>query len=249
MGAVTVKPILLSSCTAFALAAASINVQAGDVKNSSGGFLDFNFYPYLSDVDNDNVFTLNIAAGLPHRFSYFSLLNIGNQADTTEFNDTVSYYTEQNVRWKVTDTAPIDLTVQYNMRSGEDNDRLRFGFRWRLNDTSYLSDFFKSIHLGYSINFHLIQIDDADADIWQMEHVFGMTFPYLTDRLYLAGFIDHTFNEDLPDNLPSDPMVGEVQLGLRLVENLYAVTEYRLNEYRRSDVNNLAVGFEYKIKW
>jgi hypothetical protein len=38
-------------------------------------------------------------------------------------------------------------------------------------------------------------------------------------------------------------------LGYRLVENLYAVAEYRINEYRRSDVNNLALGVEDKIKW
>ena len=149
----------------------------------------------------------------------------------------------------MTDTAPIDLTVQGNMRSGEDNDRLRLGFRWRLNDTAFLSPFFKAINLSYSINFHAVQIDDVEADVWQMEHVFAMAFPYLTDRLYLAGFIDHTFNEDLPDEVPSDPAVAEVQLGLRLVENFYAIAEWRLNQYRRSDVNNLALGVEYKIKW
>ena len=231
------------------LVMATAGVQAGEVKNSGGGFLDFNFYPYLSDVDNDNVFTLNIAASLPNRFSYFSLLNIGNQAQESEFNDTVSYYTEQNVRWQVTDTAPVDLTAQYNMRSGEDNDRLRLGFRWRLDDATFLKSAFDAIHLSYSINFHMLQIDDADEDIWQMEHVFMLKFPFLTNRLYLAGFVDHTFNEELPESIPDNPMVGEAQLGMRLVENLYLVTEYRLNQYRRSDVNNLSAGFEYKIKW
>jgi hypothetical protein len=79
-----------------------------------------------------------------------------------------------------------------------------------------------------------------------MEHSFNLKFPYLSDRLYfLGGGIDHTFNQDLPDN----PIVGEAQLGYRLVENLYAVAEYRINEYRRSDVNNLALGVEDKIKW
>ncbi|WP_373086931.1 hypothetical protein [Zhongshania sp.] len=236
----------LFALSLFFLATAA---SAGEVKNSSGGFLDFNFYPYMSDVDSDNVFTLNIAASLPNRFSYFSLTNIGNQPGDNELSDTASYYTEQNLRWRVTDTASIDLTVQANMRSGIDNDRLRLGFRWRLNDITFLASFFKAINLSYSINFHAVQIDDVEADVWQMEHVFAMKFPYLSDRLYLAGFIDHTFNEDLPDTVPSDPAVGEVQLGLRLVENLYAITEYRVNEYRRSDVNNLAVGLEYKMKW
>lgn len=56
-------------------------------------------------------------------------------------------------------------------------------------------------------------IDDADADVWQMEHVFLIKFPFITDRLYLSGFIDHTFNEDLPDGTPDDPMFAEAQLG------------------------------------
>jgi hypothetical protein len=38
-------------------------------------------------------------------------------------------------------------------------------------------------------------------------------------------------------------------LGYRIVENLYAVAKYRINEYRRSDVNNLALGVEHKIQW
>lgn len=244
------KTILRTGCLALGLSTLITgNVQAGEVKNSQGGFLDFNFYPYLSDVENDNVFTLNIGASLPNRFSYFSLLNIGNQAGRGEFEDTVSYYTEQNLRWKITDTSPLDLTAQYNMRSGNDNDRMRLGFRWRLNDTPVLSDVFKAMNLAYSINFHALQLDHVDESVWQMEHVFGMKFPYLTDRLYLAGFVDHTFNEKLPANMPSNPAVGEVQLGLRLVENFYVISEYRVNQYRRSDVNNLSAGVEYKIKW
>lgn len=226
-----------------------MNSFAGEQKNSDTGFLDFNFYPYLSDVDNDSVFTLNIFAKLPNRFSYFSLLNIANQAEQSEFKDTTSFYTEQNIRWQVTATAPIDLTVQYNMRTGEDNDRLRFGFRWRLDDSQWLKPFFDGIHLSYSINFHLLQVDDVDADVVQAEHVFLLKFPYLSDRLYLAGFIDHTFNEDLADSIPNNPMVGEAQLGWRMIENLYLISEYRLNQYRRSDVNNLGVGLQYKIKW
>lgn len=68
---------------------------AGESKNFDGGFLDFNFYPYMAGVDSDNVFTLNIAASLPNCFSYFSLTNIGNQPQDNEFSDT-TYCTEQN---------------------------------------------------------------------------------------------------------------------------------------------------------
>lgn len=220
-----------------------------DVKNSSGGFIDVNVYPYLSDVESDNTLTINIAAKLQHRFSYFSLTNLSNQDNADELEDTRGFYSEQNIRWQVSSTSPIDLTLQMNFRSGDDNDRHRLGFRWRLNNTSGLDTFFKRINLGWSVNFHVLQFDREDPNVWQMEHVFKLKFPYLSDRLYLAGFIDHTFNQDLPDDIPSSPMVGEAQLGFRVIENLYAVCEYRVNEYRRADVNNIAVGVEYKLVW
>lgn len=217
-----------------------------DVKNSRGGFLDFNLYPYMTDVDSDNVITVNIAAQLPERFSYFSLTNIGNVDGGSELKDTTTFYTEQNIRWQIRDQSPLDLTLQMNFRTGDDNDRHRLGVRWRLNDSQALSDFFERLNLRYSINLHALQFDSEDAYVWQMEHVFRVN---LSERLYLGGFIDHTFNQDLPDSLTRRPMVGEAQLGYRLVENLYAITEYRLNEYRRSDVNNLTVGVEYKVVW
>lgn len=136
-----------------------------------------------------------------------------------------------------------------NFRSGDDNDRHRLGFRWRINDTQLFKAAFKAINLNWSINFHLKQFDSVPEDVWQMEHVFRMTFPALTNRLYLAGFIDYTFNENLSGNMPNNPMVGEVQLGFRIIENLFFVAEYRVNEYRRADVNNMALGLEYLIKW
>ena len=239
--------------TSFIVFLLSLNIAADvtaqETKNSNDGFLDFNFYPYLNDVDNDSVVTINIAANLPRRLSYFSLTNFSNQDNRGELEDTTSFYTEQNLRWEIGDNSSIDLTAQYNLRSGIDNDRLRFGFRWRLNDYPVFSNFFNYLSLQWSINFHLLQLDHEDAQVWQMEHVFMLRLPKVSERLYLGGFIDHTFNEDLPADFPGSPVVGEVQLGYRLANNFYAVVEYRINEYRRSDTNNLAAGIEYKIKW
>lgn len=181
--------------------------------------------------------------------SYFSLTNISNQPERGELSDTLSYYSEQNLQYKLSDTLPIDLTIQYNLRNGEDNDRLRFGFRWRFNDTTVLKPAFEAINLAYSINFHVLQLDDVEENIWQMEHVFRLTFPYISERLYLAGFIDHTFNQKTGAGVPSNPAVAEAQLGFRLYENFYIVGEYRVNQFRRSDVNNVALGIEYKIRW
>jgi len=225
------------------------NTTLAQGKNSSGGFLDFNIYPHLTDVETDNIFTLNTLAKLPNRFSYFSLLNLSKQSDNSGLGDTVNYYTEQNLRWQISENSPFDLTMQLNFRSGEDNDRYRFGMRWRLNNTSYFSSFFKSINTSYSINFHVIQFDHEDADVWQMEHVLMMKFPYISNRLYLAAFADHTFNQDLADGMPSSPIVAEAQLGYRVADNFFLIAEYRLNQYRRSDVNNLAIGLQYKMIW
>jgi len=228
----------------------TVNFQiSAAVKNTSGGFLDINVYPYLSDVDNDNTITLNLAAKLNDRFSYFSLTNFGNEKGAGALSDINTFYTEQNVRWQVSEKSPIDLTLQMNFRSGDDNDRHRLGFRWRINDTALFNAAFKAINLSWSINFHVKQFDSAPEDIWQMEHVFRMTFPGIDNRLYLAGFIDHTFNQNVSGNVPKNPMVGEIQLGYRIIENLFFITEFRVNEYRRSDVNNIALGLEYLIKW
>ena len=224
--------------------------STADTKNAAGGgFLDFNIYPYLSDVDNDPVFTFNIAASLEHGFSYFSLNNFSNQIREGELGDTVGYYSEQNLRWRIGPDSAFDLTFQSNFRSGQDNDRHRLGIRWRLQDSTALKKWLDAVHLQYSINLHALQFDDEDAYVWQMEHVFRLTFPQWSNRLYLGGFIDHTFNEDLADSLPDNPIVGEIQLGYPLLENLYGVTEYRVNQYRRSDVNNLALGIEYLMRW
>ena len=56
----------------------NVSTWAEPLKAKSG-FLDFNLYPYLSDVDNDNTLTINALANLPGRFQYFSLTNFGNQ--------------------------------------------------------------------------------------------------------------------------------------------------------------------------
>jgi len=227
-----------------------INFQVNaTVKNTSGGFIDANVYPYLSDVNNDNTISINILAKLNNRFSYFSLVNLGNEENSDALSELNSFYTEQNLRWQISEGSPIDLTLQMNFRSGDDNDRHRVGFRWRVNDTQLFKSAFKAINLNWSINFHLKQFDSVSEDVWQMEHVFRMTFPALTNRLYLAGFIDHTFNENLSDNMPNNPMVAEIQIGFRVIENLFIVAEYRVNEYRRADVNNMALGLEYLIKW
>lgn len=116
-----------------------------------------------------------------------------------------------------------------NFRGGENNDRHRLGAHWRLNDTAWLKDLFHALNLSWSINLHALQIDNEDADVWQIENAYRLTFPAISNRLYLAGFIDHTFNQDFPDNTPISPAVWETQVSYEVLENFFAVAEYRVN--------------------
>jgi hypothetical protein len=227
----------------------AVGLSSAQDKPATSGFVDLNYYPILLDVDQDTFLTVNALVHFPARLQYFSFTNIAGNDSRNPFSSNNQYYTEQNLRWQIKPESPLDLTIQWNLRSGSKNDRLRLGFRWRLDDTPAFQDFFEAIHLAYSINFHALQFDHEDPSVWQMEHVFRMTFPYWTDRLYLAGFIDHTINGETPDRAPSAPIVLEAQAGYRLCSQLYAVAEYRINQYRRGDIDNLAIGLQYRLSW
>ena len=208
--------------------------------------IDVNLYPYLDRVGDDTDLTVTINAPLPGRFSYFSYLNFSGVIDkrAAEFDRS-----EQNLRWSLSDNLPIDLNLQAILVGGDGNDLLQLGVGWRVNDTRFLKPVFDRLNLRYRLTFQLKRFSSDDNKAWQMEHFFWMTFPGISDRLYLSGFLDQTFNLDLPDALPRNPIVTEVQLGLRLFDRFYAVTEYRINEFRISEDHNLAVGVEYKFRW
>lgn len=213
------------------------------------GFVDFNVYPYQTKVNHDSTFTINAFVNFSNRFSYFSLTNFSDSRDSGKLPRIDTFFSEQNIRWQISDTSPFQLTLQSNIRSGSHNDRHRLGVRWSLNKSALISPLLNTINLKYFINWHAIQFDHQENYIWQLEHAFSMSFPYISDRLYLSGFADHTFNENLPATIPNNPIVAEAQLGYKLFPNTFAVAEYRVNQYRRSNVNNIAVGFEYKKSW
>lgn len=226
-----------------------ISSWAGFEKGAlAGGFVDLNFYPVLFDTENDSYFTVNAFSTLGKRFSYFSLTNFG-KTGVGDWHRNNTYYSEQNLRFKLLPKSPFDLTAQFNIRNGSNNDRHRLGVRWRLHDSGFLREFFSSINLSYAVNLHFLQFDHEEAYVFQLEHAFFMKFPNVSDRLYLAGFMDHTFNQDLADSFPKRPIVAEVQGGVRLFDRYYAVAEYRINDYRRDEVDNLALGLQYKLTW
>jgi hypothetical protein len=225
------------------LFSSSSQVHAGNL--IQGGFVDFNVYPYQTKVNHDTTFTINAFLNLSNRFSYFSLTNFSNRSDSSKLSNLDTFFTEQNLRWQISYTSPFELTIQSNLK-GSKNNRHRLGVRWSLNKSVFIAPLLNSINLKYFLNWHAIQFVHQENNIWQLEHAFSITFPYISDRLYLRGFADHIFNENLPATIHNNPVVAEAQLGYKLLSNTFAVVEYRVNQYRRSNVNNIAVGLEYK---
>jgi len=206
----------------------------------------FNSYPVLGDVNSDSDFTVNTFAPLPKRFSYFSFFNFGGVLHT---GDARFQITEQNLRWQLAEGNPLDLVVQDTIRKGANNDTIHIGVRWRLNNTSWLNDFFSSVNLIYSIHVFPVRFDQRDVGGWQLSHAYTMTFPYISDRLYFSGFLDHNIRESTIPREKRDNIVSENQFGIRIFKKLYAVAEFRVNEYRRSNTTNFGLGLELKTAW
>lgn len=221
--------------------------------NTFAGFIDINAYPYLAKDKADSVFTINLLAILPRGFSYFGFVNFNSEGKKGAFQDTDGYYSEHTLNYTFWDKLPIDALIQYNARSGRNNDRFRVGVRLRVDSIPYLGDLLKKLHVSYGVNFHFYQLDHQnDRYVWQIEQFGRMDFPYLDNRLYISAFGDRTFNEGLAKPLGlrrTNPLVSEIQAGVRLYDQLYFIYEFRILEYRPDDVVNHAIGGEYVAKW
>ncbi len=235
--------IWLSCCVLVGFAQA---VSAAEEHAKPPIAVDLNVYPLLDQVSSDTDMTLVINAPLPGRLSYFSFANFRGITHSNAASFTRS---EQNLRWSVSESWPVDLNAQAIFADGSGNDLLQIGLGWRVSDTRGVDEFFDKINLLYRVTFHLKRFSAGDDDAWQMEHFFRMTFPAISRRLYLSGFLDQTFDLNLPSQFPNNPVTTEIQLGWRVLDRLYAVAEYRSNDFRFGDEKNFAVGVEYKFRW
>ena len=220
----------------------SFNISAQDIeKHKTTGFLDFNGY---YDTREFSVITINILAKLPNRFQYFSLTNYQSASHSSDLE---SFYSEHNLRWQIKKDCPLDLTYQFVMRQGTGNDDFRLGVRWRLSNTPKLAAVFKKLNMSYSINPMLIQfrVNTHTKYMTQTEHVYRIKL--YKDRVYLGGFADQNFV--YINNNISFKWVTEHQLGIRIIDQLYAVAEYRINEFLTSEYTGLGYGIEYKVKF
>ena len=208
--------------------------------------IDTNIYPYQSQVDNDTDLTFITNAHLPARFSYFSYVNFRGLTTGGSFE---FFRSEQTLRWSINDHLPLDLSFQGVLIDGRGNDFSQLGVSWRVHDSPGLSDFFDRINLIYRVTFQVKRFGSADDGAWQIEQYFKLRFPGISKRLYLSGFIDKNFDLEVGDSVPANPVVLEVQGGVRFWKDFYAVAEYRKNEFRVGNESNLSVGVEYKFAW
>lgn len=228
---------------AIVLVAAPACAQDG---SAPSWFIDFSLYPYQSRVKNDTDFTTTIRGNLPGRFSYFGYMNFTGLVTS---GSAAFARSEQNLRYAIGDTVPLDLNAQGVFARGDGNDFFQLGLGWRLHDTPGWTDFFDRINLTWRMTVQLKRFGHDDPDSWGMEHFFRMTFPNVSERLYFSGFVDQSFGEDLPDAMPSKPIIAELQLGVRFWNDFYAIGEYRINQKRVGDETNFAAGIEYKVRW
>lgn len=219
------------------------NVTGQNEKSKASGFADFNAY---RDTRSFSELTINALANITDRVQYFSLTNNSGVPNTSDLQ---SFFSEQNIRWKVAKNSPVDLTSQWTLRTGEGNDNWRLGIRVRLNNLTLLKSLFRKINLTYSLNFHLFQFDfDKPTGYFtQMEHVYKLLlFPQpLNRRVYISGFADQNFRSGSEEN--KTKWVTEHQLGIRIIDEFYVVAEYRINDFFLSGHYGLGYGLEYKI--
>lgn len=212
------------------------------------GLLDFNGYV---DTRDFSVLTINALANLPGRVQYFSLTNYFGASSGADLRDLESFYSEQNLRWAPYEKLPLDLTIQWVIRSPQTNDQLRGGVRWRVSHTSRLKSLFEAIHAFYSVNVHLLQVDFVTTTGWrgQIEHVYKIRlFPTLMDRrLYLSGFLDHNLALGAPTGTAPSRVVTEHQLGLRVVGGFHVVSEFRYNQFFATKRRGVGIGIQYVV--
>jgi len=210
------------------------------------GFIDANGY---YDTRDWSTFTLNYLAILNKRLVYFAFINYQQGSlDPTKIDDFDSYYSEHNLTYTPFMKIPIDINVQFVSIAGAGNDKIRFAPSWRVHNTPILDKLCKAVNLTYGINFHVIQLGydpPLDDFTWQMEHFYKFNIlPTLThNRLYLSGFADHTMGGPIAKGL-----VMEHQVGVRLVDQFYAVCEYRHFSYFPDKYKDgFGLGVEYLI--
>ena len=207
------------------------------------GFIDLNAYFY--DTREQSTLTINLLSSLPYRFQYFSFVNYDSAFASGDPEEIESFYSEQQLAWHLPNSLPLQLVANWSITNGPDNDAIRFGPAWIVSSTRFFDQFFKMVNVFYMVRFYLLQIDSLDGFNWQMEHVYSTAlFPnLLANRVYISGFADHNFLDD-----GSTTLVTETQLGIRIIDQFFAIAEYRHSDFT-PDKDGVGFGVEYKIRF
>ncbi len=225
-----------------------INSNKRQFFKNTHGYFDLNGY---YDTRSFDVITNNTLINLPYGLHYYSFTNLlgpFNSADSFTLN---KYYTEQNIRLALHKNIPIELNVQWNSGSHL-TDKIRFGPRIRVNDLPWIGKFFKKLNLIYAIAPFPLQIDHSKGYDAQIEQFYRMQVlpKYFKDRVYISGFADINFLYGSDNRTRHHPSVTETQLGVRLINQVYAVIEYRYNGFLPTNKRNgLGLGLEYLFKF
>ncbi len=216
-----------------------VNTQK-PIPSAPHGFIDLNGY-YDSRKSSD--FTTNLLVLLNPRTSYFTFTNFSSAPNHT---DQLGYYSEHHLYRSIASKSAFDFSAQWMTLSGDKNDAFRLGLRWRVGNTNRLKDFFARHNFSYNIAFHLLQADgnkNKSPFFSQVEHFYRKS--WLNNRVYLTGFADMDVNHD---GKPLLTVVTEHQLGVRIAKGIYAVAEYRYNQYV-SKKQGFGFGLEYFIPY
>ena len=216
----------------------NIYAQSGD-DNGATGFIDPNGY---YDSRGHSEVTINILSNFPKsRIQYFSFVNYTGQEENADLS---TYFSEQNLRWRITEKSPLYLHSQLAVRDGQNNDAIRFGFRWVANQQSFLKDLTDKLHLQYALATFVLQYGYSNPYHWftQFEHAYRISL--LNSKAYISGFADQNMRYNGGQVFVD--WVTEHQLGIRIVDEFYAITEYRINEYL-IESEGWGFGLEYKI--
>ena len=105
--------------------------------------------------------------------------------------------------------------------------------------------------MSYALNPMLIDFRKSTEVKYMtaIEHVYRINVlpKVFKNRVYLGGFADQNFIYN--NNKLSFKWVSEHQLGIRVLDQLYLVLEYRINDFLPTDNYGLGYGLEYKIKF
>lgn len=238
--------LLFSSFSVNAQGKAEVPVDSTEVQEFKRfGFIDVNGY---YDTRDATTFTINYLGVLTERLTYFSFINYQQFSFTDENEDFNDFYSEHILYFSPVKTLPFDLTVQGVLMGGRRNDKLRLGINWRAHATPKLGEILRRLNIRYSAAFHLLQFGydfPLDDFTWQIEHVWSIQIlPKLTGRrIYISGFADQTIGGEIARGL-----ISETQLGIRLVDQFYAVTEYRYFGYFPKEFRHgVGLGLQYLV--